>query len=91
MFATFWTSEQRKQHGREENLLRRYHAALQAGGISGYSRHDLLRDYRLCVLYMIFDPVWDQTSGASTAYWLPKLHCLTSAFQDLDCFSLLAQ
>ena len=40
---------------------------------------------------MIFDPVWDQTSGASEAYWLPKLRCLTGAFKDLDCLSLLPQ
>jgi hypothetical protein len=89
MFATFWTPEQRKEQGWEENLLRRYHNALLAHGISGYGWHDLLRDYRLCVLYMIFDPVWDQTDGASEEYWLPKLHCLTGAFKDLDCASLL--
>jgi thiamine kinase-like enzyme len=89
MFATFWTPEQRQEAGREEKLLRRYHAALQAHGIDGYSRQDLLRDYQLCVLYMIFDPVWDQTDGASEAYWLPKLRCLTGAFMDLDCLSLL--
>jgi thiamine kinase-like enzyme len=89
MFATFWTSDQRKERGREENLLRRYHHALQAHGVSGYSWDALLADYRLCVLYMIFDPVWDQTSGASEAYWLPKLRCLTGAFMDLDCIGLL--
>jgi hypothetical protein len=91
MFATFWAPEQRKEAGREETLLRRYHNALLAHGVSGYTWHDLLTDYRLCILYMIFDPVWDQTSGASEAYWLPKLHCLTAAFTDLDCLSLLPQ
>jgi hypothetical protein len=40
---------------------------------------------------MIFDPVWDQTGGASEEYWLPKLRCLTGAFNDLDCYSLLPQ
>jgi thiamine kinase-like enzyme len=89
MFATFWTPEQRNEQGCEQTLLRRYHQALQAHGVSDYAWNDLLTDYRLCVLYMIFDPVWDQTVGASEAYWLPKLRCLTSAFQDLDCFGLL--
>jgi thiamine kinase-like enzyme len=89
MFATFWTPEQRREMGREENLLRRYHNALLAHGVAGYSWHDLMMDYRLCVLYMAFDPVWDQTSGASQAYWLPKLRCLTGAFKDLDCIGLL--
>ena len=91
MFPTFWTPQQRKERGREERLLRRYHNSLQSHGISGYRWDDLLRDYRLCVLYMIFDPVWDQTSGASEAYWLPKLRCLMGAFKDLDCLSLLPQ
>jgi thiamine kinase-like enzyme len=89
MFATFWTPEQRNEGGREEKLLRRYHDALLAHGVNSYSWHDLLRDYRLCILYMIFDPVWDQTSGASETYWLPKLRCLTGAFMDLNCLSLL--
>jgi thiamine kinase-like enzyme len=89
MFATFWTPAQRNEGGREEKLLRRYHDALVTHGVSDYSWPDLLRDYRLCVLYMIFDPVWDQTSGASEAYWLPKLCCLTGVFMDLDCLSLL--
>ncbi|MFL5733420.1 MAG: hypothetical protein ACJ78Q_09470 [Chloroflexia bacterium] len=90
MFPAFWTREQRGEGGREEGLLRRYHRGLVAHGVPAYGWEDLLRDYRLCVLYMIFDPVWDQTSGASEAYWLPKLRCLTGAFVDLDCFSLLA-
>jgi thiamine kinase-like enzyme len=90
MFATFWTPEQRREMGREANLLRRYHNALLAHGVEGYGWHDLMMDYRLCVLYMAFDPVWDQTSGASQAYWLPKLRCLTGAFRDLDCLSLLS-
>ena len=90
MFATFWTPEQRQEGGREEGLLRRYHDTLQAHGVSGYTWDDLLTDYRLCVLYMIFDPVFDFASGAHEAYWLPKMRCLTGAFRDLDCAGLLA-
>ena len=42
MSATFWTPEQRKEAGREEKLLRRYHNTLQAHGVSGYSWDDLM-------------------------------------------------
>jgi hypothetical protein len=89
MFATFWTTEQRQEGGREERLLRRYHDVLLARGVSGYTWDDLLTDYRLCVLYMAFDPVFDYASGASEAYWVPKMRCLTGAFRDLDCMGLL--
>jgi thiamine kinase-like enzyme len=89
MLATFWTPEQRSEGGCEANLLRRYHAALTAQGLRGYDWADLMQDYRLCILYMLFDPIWDQTSGASEAYWLPKLRCLTGAFRALDGLSLL--
>ena len=46
-------------------------------------------DYQLMVTLMIFDPIWDQTSGASHTYWWPKLHCLTDAYMDLNCAALL--
>jgi hypothetical protein len=89
MFTTFWTPVQRSEGRREERLLRRYHDALLANGVRGYTWDDLLTDYRLCVLYMIFDPVFDYASGASEAYWVPKMRCLTGAFRDLDCMGLL--
>lgn len=89
LFATFWTPEQRREHDREERLLRRYHRALQGCGISGFSWDDLLADYRLMVLLMIFFPLWDQVNGSKRAYWWPKLQCLTGAYRDLGCKDLL--
>ena len=91
MFATFWTPEQRNGLDLEQNLLRRYHNSLLATVLPAIAGTNLMRDYRLCILYMIFDPVWDQTSGAPKSYWLPKMHCLTGAFNDLDCVALLPQ
>jgi thiamine kinase-like enzyme len=91
MFATFWTPEQRREGEQETKLLRRYHAAMTAQGVQGYGWPELMQDYRLCIMYMMFDPIWDQTSGASEAYWLPKLRCLTGAFRDLGGLSLLPQ
>jgi hypothetical protein len=90
LFATFWTTAQRHDNDREERLLRYYHHTLQATGVTGYSWDNLLTDYKLMVAYMIFDPIWDQTSGASKNYWWPKLCCLTDAYRDLGCAELLA-
>lgn len=90
LFATFWTNAQRHESDREARLLRHYHHTLQAAGVTGYSWDTLLADYRLMVAYMIFDPIWNQTSGASQAYWWPKLCCLTDAYRDLGCAELLA-
>jgi len=82
MFATFWTREQRGRY--EENLLRRYLNGLQSRGVN-YEWEDLCDDYRLCLSYMLFDAVWNATSGSSRAYWQPKLGCLVAAYQDWGC------
>lgn len=86
--ATFWTPAFRREGGREEALLRRYHRALLARGVAGYGWGDLLADYRLALVMMIFLPVWDQTNGSSRAYWWPKLQCLTGAYRDWRCAEL---
>jgi hypothetical protein len=91
LFPSFWTPEQRREQNREMRLLDRYHRALRASGVRDYLWNDLLTDYRLMVLFMIFDPVWNQTSGSGKDYWWPKLQCLTAAYQDLDCAALLDQ
>ena len=91
MLATFWTSAQRQTDHREDRLLRRYHAGLQANGVTGYSWEACLRDYKMMIVFMIFDPVWNQVSGSAQRYWLPKLRCLTDAFQDLNCDKLLVE
>ncbi len=87
LFATFWTPAQRQR--REPALLRRYHRAIQAHGVS-YGWDELLVDYRLMVIYMLFFPLWDYVNGSRRAYWWPKMYCLTGAFQDLGCADLFA-
>jgi hypothetical protein len=86
LFATFWTPAQRQE--RETRLLRRYHRTLQTHGIR-YGWDELLRDYRLMVIYMMFFPLWDQVNGSRRAYWWPKMQCLTGAYRDLGCAALL--
>ncbi len=90
LMPTFWTPAQRRESDREMRLLRRYHGALESHGVRRYALEDLLVDYRLMLAYMVFDPIWDQTSGASPTYWWPKLRCLTAAYTDLDCDGLLS-
>jgi hypothetical protein len=85
LFATFWTPEQRRENDREERLFRYYLDRLRHYGVRDYTWDDLQTDYRLMIAYMIFDPVWNQTSGSSKAYWWPKLQCLVGAYRDWEC------
>ena len=88
LLPTFWTPEQRLAGERESGLLRHYHQTLLASGVADYTWEQLLEDYRLMVAYMVFDPLWDQVSGADESYWRPKLRCLTANYQDLRCAEL---
>ena len=88
LFGIFWTPDQRKQDNREERLLKRYHKELQANGVNNYTWEDLWRDYRYSVIDALFLTIWDQTSGASNAYWTPKLERVTANYLDLRCAGL---
>jgi hypothetical protein len=88
MLATFWTPAQRQD--REARLLRQYHETLAKHGVTDYSYDQLIIDYKLMITFMIFDAIWDQTSGSPKSYWWPKLQCLIGAFRDLGCAELLA-
>ncbi|HEY3081778.1 MAG TPA: hypothetical protein VGM69_17945 [Chloroflexota bacterium] len=88
MLATFWTREQRREGDREMRALRRYLSRLQERGVNGYGRDQLLDDYRVSIVYMLFRTIWDQTNGSSESYWRPKLACVTASFQDHDCAGL---
>lgn len=89
MCASFWTSAQRQENKREETMLRRYVAALQAHGVTNYTWDQLMEDYRLMIMIFLQVAIWDQTNGSVRDYWWPKLQCLLSAARDLDCVSLL--
>jgi thiamine kinase-like enzyme len=87
--AAFWTSEQRREGQREETILRRYYATLQARGVTDYSWENLLTDYRLGLIFWLLIPVQDGADGARKAYWWPKMQCLVAAFRDWRCADLL--
>lgn len=90
MCASFWTPEQRHANNREENMLRRYLAALHAHGVANYTWEQLLEDYRLMLLFFLQVAIWDQTNGSERDYWWPKLQCLLGAARDFDSLSLLS-
>ena len=73
----------------EQTLLRRYHAALAAGGVERYSWADCWRDYRLAVIRELFVPVWQWSSGIQAGVWWSNLEKIWMAFEDLGCAELL--
>jgi Ecdysteroid kinase-like family len=77
MLAAFWTVEQRKSV--EEVSLRFYHQCLQAYGVKTYTWENLLQDYKLSIIYLLFEAIWNQTSGSPENYWRKKLQCLTES------------
>jgi hypothetical protein len=87
--ATFWTSEQRHQDQREDAMLRRYLRTLEVRGVSEYGWNDLVMDYQLGLIFWVLMPVQDAADGSATDYWWPKMRCLTSAFREWGCATLL--
>ncbi|HEU5199285.1 MAG TPA: oxidoreductase family protein [Ktedonobacterales bacterium] len=87
--ATFWTREQRHEEQREEAILRRYYATLQARGVTAYTWGNLLTDYQLGLIFWLLMPVQDSADGSHKDYWWPKMQCLVAAFRDWRCADLL--
>jgi len=88
--ATFWMPQQRHENRREENILRRYHAQLQAHGVTHYPWDDLVADYQHGLIFWLLMPVQDGSDGSLKDYWWPKMQCLIHAFNDWYCERLLS-
>lgn len=87
--AAVWTSEQRHEDQREQKILQRYLAALQAYGVQHYSWQDLVTDYQHGLIFWLLMPVQDGYDGAGKDYWWPKMQCLAAAFKEWQCEELL--
>ena len=87
MMALQWDRGVRKRF--ETPLLDRYHAALQASGVTGYSREAQQADYRLAVLIHLRTPISRFASKMSAYVWWPQLARILDAVEDLDCPELL--
>ena len=87
MIAVHWFPDWRRRYERES--LRRYHDALIAAGVGGYSFDALWQDYRHSVLWQIATPMWQANHGLGAWIWWNHLECIMAAVHDLDCLELL--
>lgn len=88
MMAAQWDRGVRQRF--EMPLLDRYHAALTASGVTGYSREALQEDYRLAVLLHMRTPIARFAKSMSAYVWWPQLMRVQHAVEDLRCLDLLA-
>ena len=86
MMALFWSSERRSRY--EIPLLQRYHERLLSQGIN-YTWETLWHDYRLCVIYFLFRPIWQWKHQHITDVWWNHLERITVAYDELNCEDLL--
>lgn len=86
----WWETPARRNY--EEPTLRRYHAALRARGVSGYSWGQLYADYRLCIVESIAVAaewcVLEADRERMRWVWERQLTRALAAFEDLDCGEL---
>jgi hypothetical protein len=87
MIALHWYPDRRRRL--ERPLLRRYHDALLAHGVTGYPWEALLDDYRWSALWQILTPMWQATLKLPPVIWWGHLERAMLAFEDLDCAPLL--
>ena len=87
MMGLHWYPDRRRRY--ERRLLERYHGALLARGVRGYSFDDLLADYRLSAAWQITTPVWQSSWRLNPAVWWSHLERGMLAFDDLGCRALL--
>jgi thiamine kinase-like enzyme len=71
MMAVHWYPERRRRL--ETPLLRRYHEALEANGVSGYRFEALWEDYRLSVVWQLGVPVWQSALKLGPWIWWSHL------------------
>lgn len=86
MMALFWSPERRSRL--EKPYLKRYHERITAKGVDT-TWEALWHDYRLCVIYFLFRPVWQWYHGHIIDVWWNHYERITAAYDDLDCAELL--
>jgi len=86
------TTEHRRRY--EHELLDRYHGALVAHGVDGYSRDELWDDYRLAALYLfvyavVIGGTLDPSNERGMAFMSKLMERATAALEDLDLLAML--
>lgn len=85
--ALHWSPQRRALL--EESLLRHYHAALLAQGVTGYLWDNLWHDYRQAVIIMALIPIGQfRRNSPAGVVWF-GLQDSMAAFEDLRCAELL--
>ena len=87
LMALHWYPSRRREL--EKPLLRRYHEALLANGIAGYTLDDLWLDYRRCAVRNLTIPIIFWSRGMTSDGWWHRLECAVAAYHDLACDELL--
>lgn len=89
MMALQWHAERR---GRlEQELLRLYHRALCAAGVSSYTWETCWSDYRLSVIKQLCTPIYVSSYGVKPAGWWNNLEYVFAAYEDLGCAQIMRQ
>ncbi|MCL1882253.1 MAG: hypothetical protein FWF81_00660 [Defluviitaleaceae bacterium] len=72
------------------SLVEHYHKVLRAGGVTGYSWDNCLRDYQMSVASMVLIPMWQYT-GFKIEYekWKDDLQGLVYNFKYMKCEEIL--
>lgn len=88
LMAYNWTTPARRRL--ERGMVLRYHEALEACGVEGYSLDDCWRDYRLAIaVRVLFMPVWQLLGGMPRSQALACLNRAFAAYHDLGCEALV--
>jgi len=87
MMALHWFPARRGRY--ERGLLERYHAALRRNGVSNYGFDDLLYDYRISIVQLLFTPIYQSVVKLQAGIWYNHIERIFSAFDDMDCEAIL--
>ena len=93
MMALWWDPELRREL--EMDVLRHYHASLQQRGVTGYTWEQVLADYRLSLMQMVYVPMeWcllESDRERMRWLWLVQLQRVMAAVFELDCLGLVEE
>jgi hypothetical protein len=87
MLTLFWYPERRQRM--EVELVMRYHARLQAHGVTGYDWDACWYDYRLFAIRNLLVPLWAWARNHWGFHRWTQMEKAMLAFQDLGCVELL--
>jgi hypothetical protein len=87
LMALNWYPSLRRELERE--MLQRYHRALIAHGVAGYSWDDCWTDYRYSVIGKMAIPASQWAAKFGPVTWVANLERIVSSYEDLECAELL--